>query len=67
MSDIRSYVKNRLNEEADEKYRKIFKVIEKIKTEDYYAKMAVAWLISICFIKFPQKTMTFLQLTKIQD
>ncbi len=32
-----------------------------IKHEDYYAKMAVAWCISICFVKFPKKTMLYLQ------
>ena len=44
----------------------IFEAVEKIQTEDYYAKMAIAWLISICFIKQPEKTMAFLHRTKIQ-
>jgi 3-methyladenine DNA glycosylase AlkD len=34
-------------------------VIEKaaqVKFEGYYVKMAVAWLASVCFVKFPEKT-----------
>lgn len=52
---------------VEEKYiDKIFTAIEKIRTEDYYAQMAIAWLISICFIKLPEKSMKFLKQTKIQ-
>ncbi len=31
------------------------------KHEGYYVKMAVAWAISICYIKFPEKTMEYLK------
>lgn len=31
----------------------------------YYAKMAVAWAISICYINYPDKTFEFLKRTKI--
>ncbi|MCS3085223.1 hypothetical protein NXW09_27965 [Bacteroides ovatus] len=31
------------------------------------ARMAMAWMISICFIKFPQKTMKYLQQSKLDD
>ena len=37
------------------------------KHEAYYARMAMAWMISICFIKFPQKTMKYLQQSKLDD
>lgn len=33
--------------------------------EAYYAKMAVAWAISICYINYPDKTFEFLKCTKI--
>lgn len=33
--------------------------------EAYYAKMAVAWAISICYINYPDKTFEFLKRTKI--
>ena len=29
--------------------------------EAYYARMAMAWLLSVCFVKFPNKTMYYLQ------
>lgn len=29
----------------------------KIKTNDYYAQMAIAWALSICYIKFEEKTL----------
>lgn len=46
-----------LNYYVEEKYLyQIFALIKKIKHQDYYVKMAIAWLISICFIKFPSQT-----------
>lgn len=35
--------------------------MDRINHEGYYVKMAVAWTLSICFVKFPEKTMLFLQ------
>ena len=32
-----------------------------VNHDGYYAKMAVAWVVSICFVKFPEKTMPYLQ------
>lgn len=45
----------------------IFKEIEKIKCDEYYVKMGVAWLLSECFIKFPKETKKYLLNTKIND
>ena len=33
----------------------------------YYARMAMAWMISICFIKFPEKTMEYLKHSKLDN
>mgnify|MGYP001524101761 FL=1 len=33
----------------------------------YYARMAMAWMISICFIKFPEKTMEYLKQSKLDN
>lgn len=38
----------------------IFQICNDLKREEYYIKMAVSWLISICYIKHPTKTKTFL-------
>lgn len=35
--------------------------------EAYYARMAMAWMMSICFIKFPDKTMEYLKLSKLDN
>ena len=39
----------------------IYKICKKIKTEDYYVKMAISWLLSICYIKYPSSTLNFLK------
>lgn len=43
----------------------IFDISSRISNEDYYVKMANAWLISICYIKFSQKTIQFLKNKKL--
>lgn len=46
----------------NERYlEKVLKVLNDIKHEGYYVKMAVAWAVSICYIKFPKRTMGFLK------
>lgn len=35
--------------------------------ETYYARMAMAWMISICFVKFPEKTMEYLKRSKLDN
>lgn len=45
----------------EEKYLDdLFFIFDIIENDDYYVKMAVAWAISICFVKFPTETMDFL-------
>ena len=41
------------------------KQIDKFKDERYYAKMAVAWALSICYIKNPEKTQKYLSVSKL--
>ncbi len=45
----------------------VFEVIEKVKNEDYYVKMAIAWLISISYIKFKEKTEDYLKICNLDD
>ncbi len=35
--------------------------LDRARQDGYYLKMAVAWAISECFIKYPEKTMAYLQ------
>lgn len=39
----------------------------RIKHDGYYAKMSVAWALSVCFVKFPDKTMEYLKTCTLDD
>lgn len=43
----------------------IFRICDNIKNKDYYVQMAVAWLISICFIKYQTDTYNYLLNNKL--
>lgn len=51
----------------DEYIDQVLTLLDGAKHEAYYVKMAVAWAISICFIKYPAKTMTYLQNNTLDD
>ena len=41
---------------------KIFDEVEKLAGhEEYYVRMAVAWLVAECFIKFPEETLEYMR------
>lgn len=45
-------------------------VLERLNTihhDGYYVKMAIAWAISICYIKFPEQTMVLLRNNHLDD
>jgi len=51
---------------VEDKYLKdIFKICEKIKSEEYYVNMAKAWLLSVCYVKYREETYKFLEKTKL--
>lgn len=54
------YIENEYLEE-------IFKIFDSIKHEGYYVKMAVAWAISVCLIKFFDDTVSYLEDSKIDN
>ena len=43
----------------------IFMLCDEYNTNDYYVQMAVAWLISICFIKYRDRTMEYIKNNKL--
>lgn len=45
---------------TDEYIDRVFEKINNIHHEGYYVKMAVAWLISVAFVKYEEKTRGFL-------
>ena len=50
---------------TDEFLEKDFAIFDRIKSEQYYVQMAVAWAISICLIKFYDETVAYLKCAKI--
>ncbi len=52
----------------EEKYiQELFNIFDYIKNDKYYVKMAVAWAISICFVKYPKETMSYLKDNKLDN
>lgn len=46
----------------EDKYiKEIFDILDSIKHPGYYVKMAIAWIISVAYIKFPEDTMKYLK------
>lgn len=43
------------------------KCIDEFKDTRYYAQMACAWALSICYIKFPEKTLAYLKKSKLDN
>lgn len=40
---------------------RVLQLLDSAKHDGYYVKMAVAWAVSSCYIKFPEKTMEYLK------
>lgn len=52
----------------DEKYiDRVLTVLDDIKHDAYYVKMAVAWAISVTFVKFQDKTLRYLKNNNLDD
>lgn len=49
----------------DEYIDNVLKLIDNFKDDRYYAQMAVAWLVSICYIKYPDRTEQYLKKSKL--
>lgn len=46
---------------------RLFKLYSQVHHEGYYVKMAVAWALSVCFVKFPEPTMEYLKSCRLDD
>lgn len=51
----------------DQYIDRVLKIYDVIKSDKYYVRMAVAWGISVCFVKYREKTMAFLQNNSLDD
>lgn len=45
----------------------VLEQMNRFRHDGYYAKMAAAWNLSVCFVKFPQKTYRFLEDCSLDD
>lgn len=45
----------------------IFAHFNRIRHDGYYVRMAIAWTLSVCYVKFPQETESFLQRNQLDD
>lgn len=39
---------------------KVLKALDSVCEDYYYTRMAVAWALSVCYVKFPEKTLSYL-------
>ena len=52
----------------NEKYiDRILLLLDRVKHQGYYVKMAVAWAISVCYVKFEDKTLKYLNNNSLDD
>lgn len=52
----------------DKEYiNKIFYILDSVKNQEYYIMMALAWLLSVCFVKFPKETYSYMEKSKLYD
>ncbi len=45
----------------------VLRIYDEICHDGYYVKMAVAWALSVCFVKYPDKTMEYLKENNLDD
>lgn len=45
----------------------VLNILDSVRHDGYYVKMAVAWAISICYVKLPQATMIYLKDNHLDD
>lgn len=45
----------------------VLSCLKEVSCEKYYVKMAVAWALSVCYVKFPQKTETVLESKSLKE
>lgn len=46
---------------TDEYIDDVLYILDGIRSDEYYVNMAIAWAVSVCFVKYKKKTMIFLE------
>ena len=66
--DVRFAVVMGLGNFVDEQHLEAFlRQLDGIRHEAYYARMAVAWAVSIAYVRFPEKTLAYLKTCSLDD
>lgn len=52
---------------TEEYIEKVIKLLDNIKHDGYYVKMAISWTISVAYIKYPKKTMEYIKCNTLDD
>lgn len=52
---------------SGEYIKEVLERLDNISHNGYYVKMAVAWAVSVCYIKFPEDTLGYLKNCKLDD
>lgn len=66
--EIRFGVVSLLDHFVNETYiDEVLEICGRIRHDGYYVKMAVAWAVSVCYVKFPKKTKVFLLENTMDD
>jgi 3-methyladenine DNA glycosylase AlkD len=45
----------------------VLSILDDLPSDNYYVSMATAWALSTCFVRFPDKTMRFLEVSHLDD
>jgi 3-methyladenine DNA glycosylase AlkD len=51
----------------DTHIRQVLTLLEQVEHPGYYVRMAVAWAVSICYVKLPEQTESFLLENRLED
>lgn len=51
----------------DDYIDRVLDLIDNFRDERYYSRMAVAWALSICYVKQPEKTLEYLKTSKLDN
>lgn len=52
---------------SEEYLSRLFTLYEQVHHEGYYVKMAIAWAVSVCYVKFPEPTAEYLKTSRLND